>query len=448
MSSPSVEIIVLNWNGRVHLERCVEALATQKAVGLDWVVTVVDNGSTDDTRAWLEATHPAGSTRLGQDGRGQLRLLALERNRGFCGGNNAAAERSEAEWLVLLNNDTAPEGDWLAHLVDAARSAPADVAAVSGRLVSWDRERVDFVQGVMTFDGHAFQRGYRKRIDEWPAPASGTELPFACGGNMIVRRRSFQDAGWFNPTFFAYLEDVDLGWRLWSRGERVLYCAEATARHRSMATSDQLGQDRRGFLFERNALLTAYTNYDDSHFGSMMPAVLFTFLARTRTLIADNNQGGDLVRRDPYSGSGAAQEVAPLQPTLWQKWRGWGSRELARRGIHKARRQLAQWVAPADPTSAVKQQLEAVLLEDSRSLAQLQAASFLVDHLEGAAARRRQVQSQRQRPDREIFERFPLYLVPTYPGDETLFSDPGFESLLPTDVPIRRATLDDLMEME
>lgn len=445
MKAPTVEVVILNWNGRGHLERCLAALRDQHEPGVDWQVTVVDNGSTDESRSWLTSTHPPESTRLGRDGRGRVRLLALDENLGFCGGNNVAAEASEADWLVLLNNDTAPERDWLAKLVDAARAAPDDVAAVSGRLISWDRERIDFVQGVMTFDGHAFQRGYRKRIDEWEAPADGSELPFACGGNMIVRRRSFREAGLFEPTYFAYLEDVDLGWRLWSRGERVLYCGEATARHRSMATSDQLGQDRRGFLFERNAFLTAYTNFDAPHFGSLMPAVLFTFLARTRTLVADNNPGGEAVRRDPYSSPDVEPEDLPLQPTLWQKWRGWGTRELTRRGLRKARRRLADWLAPLEETPPL---LDSIVLDDPRSLAQLQAASFLVDHLEAASARRHRVQAQRRRPDREIFERFPLYVVPTYPGDEALFADPGFAELLPREVPLRHATLSDLMEME
>lgn len=440
-----VEVVILNWNGRRHLERCLEALRDQDDPGLDWLVTVVDNGSTDDSQSWLQSTFPTESTRLGAGRRGRVRLLALEDNLGFCGGNNAAAQDSEAEWLVLLNNDTAPERDWLANLVEAARSAPEDVAAISGRLISWDGERVDFVQGVMTFDGHAFQRGYRKRLDDWQGPPSGVELPFACGGNMIVRRRSFEQAGFFDPMYFAYLEDVDLGWRLWSRGERVLYCGEATARHRSMATSDQLGQDRRGFLFERNAFLTAYSNYDELHFGDMMPAVLFTFLARTRTLIADNNERGELIRRDPYAGDEGAQGGESPRPTLWQKWRGWGTRELARRGVRKLRRRLAGWLAPASETEPM---LEAILLDDPRSLAQLQAASHLVDHLEAAARRRQRIQGQRRRPDREIFERFPLWVVPTYPGDEALFADPGFESLLPEHVPLRRATLADLMEME
>ena len=91
---------------------------------------------------------------------------------------------------------------------------------------------------------------------------------FACGGNLLVRRRSFLAVGGFDDEYFAYYEDVDLGWRLWAAGWRVLFEPRAVARHRSNASSDRLGLYRRGFLFERNALCTAYKNLDDEMFGA------------------------------------------------------------------------------------------------------------------------------------------------------------------------------------
>ncbi len=106
--------------------------------------------------------------------------------------------------------------------MDALRSAPDDVAAVSGKIVDWDGERLDFGRGVMTFDGHAFQLDFRRPLARARVPKAGDELLFACGGNLLVRRRSFLAAGGFDESYFAYLEDVDLGWRLWSGGERVI----------------------------------------------------------------------------------------------------------------------------------------------------------------------------------------------------------------------------------
>ena len=79
-------------------------------------------------------------------------------------------------------------------------------------------------------------------------------------------------AGGFDPAYFAYYEDVDLGWRLWASGQRVLAAPRAVVHHRSGATSELLGLYRRGFLFERNAFLTVYKNVDDELWPRLMPA--------------------------------------------------------------------------------------------------------------------------------------------------------------------------------
>ncbi|HEX3128118.1 MAG TPA: glycosyltransferase family 2 protein, partial [Thermoanaerobaculia bacterium] len=243
-----VAVAILSWNGRHHLETCLAALAAQRDPGVDWEILVLDNGSTDGTAEWIERTSPP-----------RVRLIRSDVNLGFCAGNNRLAREAEdADALALLNNDTRPEPGWLAALVDALRSAPDDVAAVSGKIVDWEAERLDFGRGVMTFDGHAFQLDFRKPLARARVPKAGEELLFACGGNMLIRRRSFLAAGGFDESYFAYLEDVDLGWRLWSGGERVLFAPDAVVRHRSSATSDLLGLYNRGFLFERNAFLTAY----------------------------------------------------------------------------------------------------------------------------------------------------------------------------------------------
>ncbi|HLX10127.1 MAG TPA: glycosyltransferase, partial [Thermoanaerobaculia bacterium] len=404
MTAPRlVTVAILSWNGRQHLETCLDALAEQEDPGVEWEVLVLDNGSTDGTGDWLQTRYPRGrmaesagipasamapaepSPAPQQDGRQNglpsalpqpggrqaeeqsrlpfadspgwvapspgapafawsplpagsrgpadlqvargspgsrespgaaelpvspelpgsgpaVRWLASPVNLGFCAGNNRLVGAATGEAVAFLNNDTRPGRGWLAALVRALAAAPPDVAAVSGKIVDWEGERLDFGRGVMTFDGHAFQLDFRRPLDEARVPARGEELLFACGGNMLIRRASFLAAGGFDESYFAYLEDVDLGWRLWSGGERVIFEPEAVVRHRSNATSDLLGLFNRGFLFERNAFLTAYKNYQPGLWEKVMPVLLLTFLSRTQTMLADNNPGGSSLRIDPYAG--------------------------------------------------------------------------------------------------------------------------------------------------
>jgi GT2 family glycosyltransferase len=459
-SHDSVTVCLLTWNGREHLECCLESLAEQDEPDGEWEVLILDNGSADGTLEWLERNW--SRRKLGRRDRGSIRWLRSEQNTGFCVGNNTLAAAARGHNLVLLNNDTHAHPDWLAALTDGLAAAPADVAAVGGRIVDWGNECLDFAQGLMTFDGHAFQRGYGKRIGTVDEPAAGEELLFACGGNMIVRKESFARAGAFDPAYFAYLEDVDLGWRLWSGGERVLFVPDATVRHRSMATSNALGTFNRGLLFERNALRTAYKNFDDEFWAKLAPAIWTTFLHRTQTMLVENNSGGDLLLQDPYvsrpSGlqEGAHEQPgssAPPAPSLLEKWRGWGSMGLARRGLRRLFDRLADSLRrPGDPRSgmlgevAAANAASAVILEDPRSIAQLRAFSHFAAHLDDATRLREQVRRRRVRSDVEIFERFGLYLVPTYPGDDVWFAQPGFQSLLPDSPKLVELSLAQLME--
>ena len=117
-----------------------------------------------------------------------------------------------------------------------------------------------------------------------------------------------------------------------------------------------------------------------------------------------------------------------------EKWRSYGARDFVRRAGRRVRR----WLAGFD---------HAPRLTDERTVAQLRVQAYLLRHLDQAAEKRRQVQSRRRRSDREIFERFPLALVPTYPGDEALFASPGFRSWLPADLPLVEKRLADLVEL-
>lgn len=432
----TLSIAILSWNGRAHLEICLPAVLEQRLDGWQWDVWVLDNGSSDGTAEWLRATHP------------QVRLVESPVNLGFCAGNNRLVEAVDGEFVILLNNDTRPQSGWLACLTASLASAPDDVAAVSGKIVDWSGQRLDFGRGVMTFDGHAFQQDYGRPLQRAEVPAAQSELPFPCGGNMIIRKRVFEELGGFDAGYFAYLEDVDLGWRLWAAGWRVLFAPEAVVHHRSMATSRLLGNHNRGFLFERNAYLTAYKNYDEEHWAKMMPGVLLTLQHRTQTLLVENNPGGGQLTLNPYDGliadTGPAPPVTAVEQiphTTWaQKWRGYGPREFFRRGVKKAARSLL-------PPWVFEQPEAEIRLEDPRTVAQLRALSHLWSHLDLAAERRREVQALRRRSDRDIFERFPLHVVPTYPGDQRLFASSAFESWMPKDVPMVRRRLDQIMEI-
>lgn len=402
---PRVEVVVVTWNGREDTLRAVEAVLSQDSSAASGAVrvTVVDNGSNDGTGDELRRRFP------------EVRVLRHATNRGFTGGVRTGVEASDADEVVLLNNDAVPEPGWLNALVRALRDAPGDVISIGGRIVDPSGTRADFVRGAITFDAHGFQPGFRKPLGRVDEPPPGAEILFACGGNMIVRRKEFLRIGGFDDDYFAYLEDVDFGWRSWLSGARVLWEPAALVRHRSSGTSDRLGAFERGILFERNALQTALKNYDDELLRRMAGPIFLTALHRLHRYTVDRNEGTEPLTRPPFD------ELSPRPPRR---------RSL----LGRLRRRLG-----------IRRSGDAPVLEDGLTSMQFRALEWFFRNSDSIFTKRAAVQSLRRRPDREILERFPLLVVPTYHGDETLMRSPLFEMLL-GDVPRRRASLDEIQD--
>jgi len=373
---------------------CLDAVTAQ-ARDVDATVTVVDNGSTDGSISAIASRFPTA------------RLLPLGANHGFTGGLAAALARSPGRNVVFLNNDAVPEPEWLAAMLRAIDDAPQDVVSAGGKIVDPSGAMIDFIGGVMTFDGHAFQNGFRMPLDARPEPPAGGEILFACGGNMISRRQALLDLGGFDDDYFAYLEDVDFGWRTWLSGGRAIYEPRGVVRHKSSATSNRLGDFERGVLFERNALQTVLKNAEDLR--AVAGSVFFTYLHRLHHYATRRNGNAGELTREPFSKNATSRGgiVARVKRRLF------GPKPLA-------------------------------TIDDPLTTMQFRAFEWIVAHESRIAEKRARVQRMRKRSDREIFERFPQHIVPTYPGDDALMSGALFR-LLRADVPAVDKTLAEII---
>jgi GT2 family glycosyltransferase len=211
-------VIVINWNGRRHLPACLAALAAQQ--GVEFETLVVDNGSTDGSVDFVRAQFPA------------VRVVALPDNRGFAGGNNAAAREAGGRHLVFLNNDTIVEPGWLAALRHAA-DEPGFTLAASRVVYMHDPEVIDSAgDGVLQW-GAAFKRFHGTRA---PEAARSGEVFGVCGAACLVPKAVFDELGGFDEHFFVSHEDVDLSYRARLLGYRCYYTAGAVVRHHGSAT--------------------------------------------------------------------------------------------------------------------------------------------------------------------------------------------------------------------
>ena len=262
-SRPTVSVLVLNLNGREYLDSCLASLEAQVYPRDRFEIVVVDNGSTDGSLELVSSTYP------------RVRVVKFDSNLGFCTPYNAAIRDCESQFVALLNNDTRVAPDWLAALVSAAQRH--DAAAVAARILSWDGATIDFAGGVTSFIGHSWQPDSGE-----PATRQYEEKPLlsACGGSALFARTAFIDAGGFDEAFFAYFEDVDLGWRLNLFGERVVFAPAAVTYHRVHGTSSRWAFSQRLRLLERNALAMIYKNYEAATLQRVLPVAIGLLLLR------------------------------------------------------------------------------------------------------------------------------------------------------------------------
>jgi GT2 family glycosyltransferase len=234
-------------------------------------VVVVDNGSTDDSVAVLRRDLPDAT------------VLALDTNGGFAVGANTGIRHADADVVVLLNNDAEPAPGFVAALRDHLETAPADVAAVTGRIVlagRWSRLQSaapaptgralrdhDGTLWVPSPDGEVRLNSTGVRVDrdgngmdrDWFAPADrvADRAVFGfSGGASALRRAALDDVGLLDESLFMYYEDTELAWRLRRRGWRVEYAGDAVVQHDHSASSG-VRSDLFVFRNARNRIVVA-----------------------------------------------------------------------------------------------------------------------------------------------------------------------------------------------
>jgi GT2 family glycosyltransferase len=261
MPSPLFSVIIPNWNGAHHLPTCLESLRKQTYPCLE--VVVVDNDSEDESLQVLEAQYP------------EVTVVALEENRGYAGGVNVGIEAAAGEVLAILNNDTEADSRWLEELWAALERHPQAGSATSKILLFDQREIFNSAGDLFTVRGVPLNRGV---WEEDRGQFDREEPVFSpCGGACAIRRTLLADLASkgqgppFDEEFFAYCEDVDLGWRAQLAGYACIYVPTAVVYHRLSATG---GGKIASFHTGRNFIYVLAKDYPSSLFRKHWRRVL------------------------------------------------------------------------------------------------------------------------------------------------------------------------------
>jgi len=329
---PLFSIVIVNWNGRADLAACLASLADVRSQVAE--VLVVDNGSTDGSLELVRRDFP------------WAKLLAQEDNLGFAEGSNRGIAASRGRWVVLLNNDTTVEPEWLDRLARAAREAPADCGMLQTTLVFMDRPHVVNSTGIeLTASGAGRARAEgsartARSAEGAPsavggADAHGHERPFELepifcptAGAAAYRRRMLDElqlpTGFFDRDHFMYYEDLDLGWRARLAGWSARLVPGAVVRHRYHASTARRSPDWLWSLASTNRIRTLLKNASWSFLLRNTPQILLDLVRFAH-------------RMGPRSLFGVARAVA----------QSWPHRARVTEQVRVPRRRLERrWVVP------------------------------------------------------------------------------------------------------
>lgn len=223
------------------MEPCLKSLAEQTCK--DFKILVVDNASTDGSVEYMKEEYP------------EIETLVLEKNYGFSKAVNVGIRHADTPYVLLLNNDTTVEPHFVLEMIRAIERSRYIFSVSSKMIQMYHPEQIDSAGDLYTVIGWGICRGAGRSITNY---TEDCEIFSACAGAAIYRRELFKKIGYFDENHFAYLEDIDVGYRAKIYGYKNVYCPSALVYHVGSGTS---GSKYNAFKVKLSARNNIYVNY-------------------------------------------------------------------------------------------------------------------------------------------------------------------------------------------
>ncbi len=260
-----ITVVIPNYNGIKYLKICLESLYAQEEGTPAFDVLIVDNASQDGSVEQAEELFP------------QVSVIRLEENTGFCHAVNVGIQASTAPYVLLLNNDTKVKSGFIKSLYHAIEK-DIRIFSVSAKMLMWDRpELLDGAGDCYNALGWAYARGKGRPAVRYSKP---TRVFAACAGAALYRRSILEEIGLFDELHFAYLEDLDLGYRAQIYGYRNVYQPEAEVLHYGSASTGSRYNEFKTRMSSANNIYVIYKNMPILQWILNLPCLLFGFLIK------------------------------------------------------------------------------------------------------------------------------------------------------------------------
>lgn len=225
------------------MEPCLSSLSEQTYKNFH--ILVVDNASSDGSIEYMEENYP------------DIELIKLQKNFGFSKAVNIGIQHSRTPYVILLNNDTTVDTRYVEEMVKAIEKSPKIFSVSSKMIQMYHPELIDSAGDLYTLLGWGVCRGCGRPVSNYQ---KYDEIFTACAGAAIYRRSVFDEIGYFDENHFAYLEDIDIGYRARIYGYYNMYCPTALVYHVGSGTSGSKYNSFKVKLAARNNLYLNYKN--------------------------------------------------------------------------------------------------------------------------------------------------------------------------------------------
>jgi len=278
-NNPSVAVVILSWNGRTFLEQFLPSLVKTTYPNASFYVA--DNGSTDDSVKFVTRNFPA------------IKIIRIEKNRGFAEGYNVALKQVQADYYVLLNQDVEVTPGWIEPVIDLMQN-DSRIAGCQPKMRAFHNkewfEYAGAAGGFLDKYGYSFCRGrfFDKTEKDSGQYNVASEIVWASGACMFIRSKLYHALGGLDGDFFAHFEEIDLCWRLKNAGYSIHYCPGSVVFHVGGGSLPQ-GNPKKTFLNYRNNMSALTKNLPEKN---MLALLLFRFcldiISAYKSLLAGN----------------------------------------------------------------------------------------------------------------------------------------------------------------
>lgn len=256
-------VVIPNYNGMKYLSDCLQSL---QQAGNEAHILVIDNGSTDGSQAYIRQVYP------------DVTLIEFTKNKGFCIAVNAGIQAAKTPYVILLNNDTRVYPNFVFCLEQSIERSEKIFSVASKMIVMQKPDILDGAGDLYCALGWAFARKKGKHVANADIPC---RIFSACGGAAIYRREVFDKIGLFDENHFAYLEDLDIGYRARIYGYENYYEPKAQVLHAGSGSSGSKYNEFKAGLSSKNSIYVIYKNMPVLQIFLNLPFLILGFFVKT-----------------------------------------------------------------------------------------------------------------------------------------------------------------------